>query len=68
MGKKQLKIHCNIEPAVNVCCMVLDCVNNVPGQWVCTQKFITIDEVSRKCEAYIKRVVLKSKNKKTKKI
>ncbi len=65
MVDKEIKVECQVDPAVNLCCVNSDCVNCVTGQWVCSLKIVTIGP-DRKCAAFIKKIIKSKVNGKKK--
>lgn len=53
MDQKDVKIRCKVDPAVNLCCININCVNCVPNQWCCNLKNVAID-MDGKCSGFVK--------------
>ncbi len=55
-----VKILCEVDPTVKVCCLNTDCLNQVPGDNVCNLKNL-IMAPGHKCAGFVKAVAKKKK-------
>ncbi len=53
MDQKDVKINCQVDPTVKLCCINVNCVNCVPVQWCCNLKNVAIDMEGR-CSGFVK--------------
>ncbi len=62
MTKKRVKVKCEVDPLVNLCCINANCVNLVVNQFCCNLKNVIIDNKG-KCSGFVK---IKIKHEKSK--
>ncbi len=58
--KDTIKVICEVEPTVKLCCINTECVNQVAGSNVCNLKNVIIGP-RHSCAGYVKAVVKKPK-------
>lgn len=63
MGDDPIKVICEVDPTVKLCCINTDCLNQVEGSNVCNLKNVIIGP-GHKCAGFVKAVVKKKKAKK----
>lgn len=60
-----VKVICEVDPTVKLCCINTDCLNNVEGDCVCNLKNVIIGP-GHKCAGFVKAVKKKTVKKKKK--